>query len=600
MASIRLTQFAGLMPELSAKLKRKDNAQIAHNCLLYNGTLQAMPAYILYENLVQAPTSMVRASQSAHGRVVPIEGLIEAVFNENPPFLQAAVGIIGGSPETGGNYIAMIPGQAGTSLGLRPAGVDPPFFTVAPKLVITTAGHATPRPECVSYAVTAVRQLGSSIEESIPLLLGTVGNGVLSDPASISTLWHQGDRVLITFSYDAFFSGQTGFRLYRTVTAIETGEQLVNTFDTEWNLVAYVPAVATGGNFLFADTVLTQYLPGSTLLSKTFYPPFFGSQPQRFGMTESGWLWFTTDYEIQFAERYMVHAWPMQNYMQINKADTITDAKSFYDTLFMGTSGRPYRCHIGTSDDDAIEASAVPFQEHQPCIANSMVVAPFGVLYTSPNGFVSLEDTKMQVISRDLINGQSILYTQCVDGVEQTFSFADVKKAVWFNGMYIGYDGEGKIFIYEPPEDLNDDHPFQQLVTMDAPVDIVPGPWSVGDFGLQIAFDKGLYYWPIPGWQRPMDTPQKLCYRWKSKKFVFPGRTAFAAAKVVWLCDGEVCFTLIGDCGVVYSRKVTDCNPFRLPLNNRVEWEIELTGTGTISEVHVATSEQELTEVGNE
>lgn len=588
MPSIRLTQFAGLMPELSAKLKRKDNAQIAHNCLLYDGRLRAMPAYYRYNNLSDIPLSLFRANIGL-GRVIPDYDIVDAQSFTTPPLPVGTFGIGTNFP----NYIAGRYGPPGSGV-IVPAALDPPIASSV-TIDVTTNNHLSPRPSCVSYAITSCRVTPNSIEESTPLFLGTVGG-------LIGPNWHEGDFVTIAVTLLPFVSGQNAIRLYRTVTAIESGEELINTFDTEWHIIETVTSPTGGGDFNFVDGTFTQNLQGDVLLSKTFFCPNFKYLPHKFGITESGWVYYTSQHEIQFAERYLPHAWPIFGYVQIPLADEIIDSKPFYDTVFLGTSGRPYKVNISPSDDDAVNILTAPYPEAQPCIAETMVTAPFGALYTSRSGIVSLTEDKMQVMTRDLLNGGDILYRQCVDGVEQDFHFADISKAAWFNGWYIGYTADGKIFVYDAPEDLNDEHAFQQLVTMDAPVsDSAPGPWAIGDYGLQIAFGQDLYYWPVPGWVRAMDVVQKLCYRWKSKKFVFPGKTAFAAAKVVWECDGEVCFKLIGDCQVVYQRTITNCLPFRLPHNHtHIEWEIELTGTGTVSEVHVATSMQELTEVNTE
>src|ERR1700675_1571972 len=43
MPSVRIIRFAGLLPEVSPKLLREDHAQIAHNTLLWDGWLRALP-----------------------------------------------------------------------------------------------------------------------------------------------------------------------------------------------------------------------------------------------------------------------------------------------------------------------------------------------------------------------------------------------------------------------------------------------------------------------------------------------------------------------------------------------------------------------------
>jgi hypothetical protein len=85
-------------------------------------------------------------------------------------------------------------------------------------------------------------------------------------------------------------------------------------------------------------------------------------------------------------------------------------------------------------------------------------------------------------------------------------------------------------------------------------------------------------------------------YTWKSKKFVFPGQTTFAAAKVVHACGGGgVRFRLYIDCCCVYETVVRGCVPFRLPAQLRgITCEIELIGCSRVTEVRVASSIREL------
>jgi hypothetical protein len=355
----------------------------------------------------------------------------------------------------------------------------------------------------------------------------------------------------------------------------------------------------------FIDITPTEGILGDLLLTEGFFSPFFTSAPLNFGLTEAGWLWFNTVDEVQFSEKFRFHAWSLSGYLKLPNVDTIKTSTVFYDTLFLGTNGRPYKVKVAYDDsegnNDPMSVNATPYPEVQPSISGTMVTAPFGALYTSPSGIVALEEEKMQVLTKDLLtSGGDVLYSVCVDGVTSRFRVQDITGAAWFNGWYIGF-GAGIAFVYQPPEDLNAVHPFQQLVTMDLPADVAPNCWIVGDYGLQTAFSNQLYYWPVPGWVKSGDGVVRLPYKWKSKKFVMPGRTNFGAAKVVWDCDGTVCYTLISDCVAIYQRVVTDCNPFRLPSNCiGVEFEVMLTGTGTVSECHTASSVRELTEVETE
>jgi hypothetical protein len=106
-------------------------------------------------------------------------------------------------------------------------------------------------------------------------------------------------------------------------------------------------------------------------------------------------------------------------------------------------------------------------------------------------------------------------------------------------------------------------------------------------YTLQLPEDVGL-----PAYE----SAPKQQYTWRSKKFVFPGQTTFAAAKVVHSCQGGgVRFRLYIDCCCVYETVVRGCVPFRLPPQLRgITCEIELIGCSRVTEVRVASSIREL------
>jgi hypothetical protein len=90
-------------------------------------------------------------------------------------------------------------------------------------------------------------------------------------------------------------------------------------------------------------------------------------------------------------------------------------------------------------------------------------------------------------------------------------------------------------------------------------------------------------------------------YQWRSKQIVFPYLVSFACAKVVCRCEDNRSVRvrlLDGACDdVVFDRVITSPTPFRLPaIRSRLDWAIELTGTGDVQEVHFATSMTDLTE----
>jgi hypothetical protein len=160
-------------------------------------------------------------------------------------------------------------------------------------------------------------------------------------------------------------------------------------------------------------------------------------------------------------------------------------------------------------------------------------------------------------------------------------------------------------YIYHTGAGSADKTQFQQLVTIDAPRrgDVVAscigrqGPYFLTQ---EFKFGRYKYYvhvLPTPGGTTDVDynKASKQQYTWKSKRFVMPGRTTFSSAKVV-MAGGCVRLRIYVDSCCRYDAVVQNCAPFKLPDQLvGIDWELELIGTAVVTEVHIASSMQELT-----
>lgn len=160
-------------------------------------------------------------------------------------------------------------------------------------------------------------------------------------------------------------------------------------------------------------------------------------------------------------------------------------------------------------------------------------------------------------------------------------------------------------YIFDTGTTAADSSEFQKLVTIDAPRrgDIIhscigrQGPYFLTQ---ELRFGEYYYYvhvLPVPGGTTDVKYEQapKMEYQWKSKEYVMPGRTTWTCAKVVFK-NGCVTFRLYVDGRIVYSKRVPNCSPFRIPAQIAgVTAVIELIGDATVTEVHVASSMRELT-----
>lgn len=159
-------------------------------------------------------------------------------------------------------------------------------------------------------------------------------------------------------------------------------------------------------------------------------------------------------------------------------------------------------------------------------------------------------------------------------------------------------------YMFHTGAGSSDRNQFQQLVTIDAPRrgDVIHScVGRQGPYFLTQEFSYGRYNYyvhvlPTPGGTTDVkyENALKQEYKWKSKKYVMPGRTTFSVAKVVF--DGGCCRLRIHVDGCCrYDQVVKSCAPFKLPDQLvGIDWEIEVAGTAVVSEIHIASTFQEL------
>lgn len=581
MASIRILKFAGLLPEVAPKLLREDHAQIAHNALLWNGYLRPMPAWNpLGGGGTPIASIFPRPDKDYKFDLDPV--LTNAVVNLQEPFVRGVTfGINGGQL----NYRNGI--NTGNIYSLLPVAFGSLISQVSTRMNLSV--YPIPR----TYAVTVM----SGNMESAPLVFPQLGGA--------GDLF-EGDIVTLNWYVNAApNSNTTGLRLYRTIPGFDTSEQLGNPIETGFHLVHEFTSFPVGGNFSYTDSADSSKIPGDLMLTEQFNVPL-SSTLSYLGQTETGWLvcggvtserWKS---RFQVSERFLWHAWPLQNYVEI--PEQFTDAVTFYDEVFIGTTARPYHMRITFSDNveiDALDITVRPFPDYYSCVPGTMVTTNSGAMYASTDGLVSLSVNESAISTRQLTNPGDILRNPVTP-----ITISSATQAAWWNGFYAGFcNGVGYLFNIE--NNHNNQFPLGQLVTFDTPPGIagpnlvVPSTGAVGfappNLGLLSVWGNLVYNWPLPGYG--YEAAGKLTYTWRSKIFEMPGITTMAAAKVERQPGGSVMFNLYGDGVLLYSIFPNDSTPFRLPHQHRcTEFEVELIGTAIIKQVHVSTSMRDLTE----
>lgn len=189
--------------------------------------------------------------------------------------------------------------------------------------------------------------------------------------------------------------------------------RLEGTWDSSQGLVDFNPNAITGGftspvveqNFFRVGTVEVEAnsftdaaaKPCELLTTEDFYPPDKGLQIG--GETASGSLVGWIDHEVWFSERNAYHAWPLKARMMFPykvKQVCVCD-----NTVFVLTEANAF---VIQDSVDCRDSACRPVSEAKDvyplCSAQSCVVLPNAVLYSSVDGLVLLNaDTSSRIVS---------------------------------------------------------------------------------------------------------------------------------------------------------------------------------------------------------
>lgn len=616
MASIRVSNFKGLRPKVGPKLLANNEAQVAQNTRLRDGRLRpslgwlphAIGDFITVRNFslggglvlggtgpsfhVDGVVGISLSNTTANGSNVvlttPTADVISAVPNFYPPAFLPAFGAFGW---------AVVQNQT----------ISKQFISDIPM----------PR----TYAITAVTRQG----ESPPIALGSVsgsGNSIVCD-GDIVTL----NLAILSQAYEAALF----FNIYRTVSEPRTGENSSYEFSTDFLLIRNISksemvqngAIYTVGvvdqyvESLAAQTITS--LGAQTITSEDNVGPY--GVFIHVGKLDSGrrWLVGLQDgiYTLCVSKLNSIVHFPRE--WQIILADmkqltnhrppswpptVITGAVSYGNSVIVGTEQHPIVVTVQDAEDGAAVIDMRSLDIPHGCYSNTLCATPFGAIYVSASGIVAISGNSQSTVSSELFEFGP-------DFWKPSYSKRPAYAFYWEGTYYIvGLINEttGLALQVNPKERSVDfgelttfTHPKTPSFGRSKPHLAIPTPSEV--YGL---FRNGVFR--LPKFRGIQPDSQSVAiqevFKWRSKKFVMPGPTAFSAAKVVHTPDAMSPYPLViniyADGRLVLNRAINHSRPFRLPRSRRgTEWEFELCGTAVVDEVHIATSMEELTEVYN-
>jgi hypothetical protein len=539
MPVLTIKSFGGIAPKVPPRYLQESQAQVATNCPVFNGSLQALSdtsASILTLPKTGVPKTIYRFGQETISDtefwfhwtddVDVVRSQIAGDTSEwtfftgdgPPKATYAALAL------TGNNYPA-----ASRPLGL-PA---PPTAAIANVL-------GNPDPTAVAetrvYTHTWVNKESGFEFESAPAPASNQVNVRTGQTVELSGLSAvPGGDFLVSHR-----------RIYRSVSGI-------------FLFVAEIAATST----LFIDDVAPEAL-GEPL------PSLFWAQPpddlKGIINMPNGIVSGYVGRDVYFSEPYRPFAWP-QTYIQtvdypivgLGRMDT---------TLAVLTTGVPYFIQGSHPDSMAVVKSDL----EQACVSKrSIVSSGSAVYYAAPDGLMMLSPGGSRIVTQNLFS-----YKQW-----QSFFRPESIHAYQHDNQYIAFYDNGTTqggFIY--------DMTSGQFILHD--IYATAGYRDRLRDKLFLAFaNRNLRVWG-EGAERP--------YIWRSKKFTLPQIAGFACAQVS-AEDYPVTLKVYADDALIHTQTVTSRNAFRLPAKVGRDWEVQVEGSKEVFAVSLAGGMTELASV---
>lgn len=416
---------------------------------------------------------------------------------------------------------------------LYPAGsyrMGVPAPSAAPSAVATGTASDTLPPVERVYVYTYVNGYG--------------GEGPPSDPSAVVEVAN-GQNATVTLPTQSLPNyNVVSKNIYRTERGSTTSEYLL------------VGTVAVGTT-VFNDTKLAEEL--SVILPSLLWD---GPPDNMAGLVEHpmGSLVGFSGKEVLFSEQYRPHAWPYRYAV----ADPVVALGVFGSFVLVTTTGKPYI--ISGSDPSAMNPERL--EKGEACVSKrGMVDMGPACIYPGPSGLWGASMSEVTLLTDKILS------------YEQWQAYKpDSITGTMYDGDYIGFYDNGTVqggFVFNPATG-----DFNEIDTY------ATAAWNDPKTGkLYLVIDGEVVEW------NGSTTP--VAYQWKSRPYLAQAQVNIAAGKVT-AESYPVTLKVYADKVLRHTQAVQNSRPFWLPPVKGLRWECELSGTGTVNTVALASSMAEL------
>jgi len=378
---------------------------------------------------------------------------------------------------------------------------------------------------------------------------------------------------------DTGFCDPVSIRLYRAGSGFNE-ESRWDQAITEFFFVEDIPFQY--GNFTHLEDIPPSDL-GETNKSDCHYPP--PTNLDNLVATSEGVLIASEGKNVWFSEPWKPHAWACNlNLDDCPKAMVTQDG-----LLYVATNGHPYVITTKSNEEDCKccrEVNRVTTPAPIFC-KRSMVATHNGAMWASDVGLVQMSSGSMQIETHPFM---------AEDDWQEWFPHEIT--GVFHKGQYFGFNNT-RGFIWDIEDGIysesyiGDSGKFSELSLTPSAV------YSSEQNLLFMAFPGGIHEWDRADTHMP--------YIWRTELNIDGGLSNYSAMKVVFErhlrlkpSPTPVIMRLYADDRLVFQRNINCSKPFRLPKNyDGLNWQVELTGTESIIEIHLATSMRELVLMNN-
>lgn len=595
MAVVKILGFGGMVPAVDDRLLPDTAAALSQNCYLYTGQLVGMVAPKFVRNMDNAnygktyriPKNYYDSEHIENSYWMEFVSIDTDVIRSPVPDDQFDryywVSPLE-SPKT--NSLDRIKTNITTPGSTPPYELGLPATTSPPVITIISGGVGVN--ETRAYVVTWVTIFGEEGPPSLPAI----------DTGKSDATWNL--TLTVPSSADVIAHNISHVRIYRTIATAGS---------TSYYFVTELVAAAT----LFADNIPSTTVSANEVLTSTDWTPppedLLGWVTMANGMI-AGWR----SNELWFCEPFRPHAWPAAYTITVEYP--IVGLGVTNQSLVVCTAGYPMVA-TGIHPNSISMSKLAAFE---PCMARgSILSAPEGVFYASPNGLVLVANGAVSVVTEGLVQKDEWHHYSKIATLRATRLgsgyYAFGSKSVGFmqgdafqNNMIQQDDYAGS---YEGLylDNANQRIAFNTLTSSKITTNVFNDPWSGETLLLR---EDALYRLDLSDLSYPRETAL-----WKSKIFQAPDRKNFAAIRIYFelppwaptqnpardTSEGQIMTAdkygivrIYADDTLIMTRELRASGELmRLPSGFKADyWQIGLETLVKVNSVQLATSVKEL------